>query len=178
MWRWSDYGRLPVIVDTTPCTYGFKTARPYLTAENQIFFDGMQILDSIEWICEEVLPRLHITEKFGKVVLHPVCSAKKLQLDSPLARIAQACSEEVMIPESAGCCAFAGDRGFLFPELTAAATKAEAAEVKDSNCHGWFSSSRTCEIAMTRATGWSYRSYLYMLHRATIGSIGEKESGV
>jgi D-lactate dehydrogenase len=32
---------------------------------------------------------------------------------------------------------------------------------------GCFSSSRTCEIGMTRATGQIYRSYLYLLEQAT-----------
>ena len=39
-------------------------------------------------------------------------------------------SERVIVPLDAGCCAFAGDRGFLVPELTASATRLEAAEVK------------------------------------------------
>ena len=32
---------------------------------------------------------------------------------------------------------------------------------------GYFSSSRTCEIGMTRATGQVYRSYLHLVERAT-----------
>ena len=26
-WNWSEQGRLPIVIDTSPCTYGFKTAR-------------------------------------------------------------------------------------------------------------------------------------------------------
>lgn len=171
MWHWTDGGRLPVVVDTSPCTYGFKMARPYLIPANQERFDRMKILDSIEYIHKELLPRLRITKKLGRVVLHPVCSVIKLKLDGQLAAIAQACSEEVVIPKATECCGFAGDRGFLFPELTASATRAEAVEVKNVPCDGYYSSSRTCEIALSRATGRPYGSYLYMLHRATSGSI-------
>ena len=32
---------------------------------------------------------------------------------------------------------------------------------------GHFSSSRTCEVGVTRATGHIYRSYLFMLEAAT-----------
>ena len=32
---------------------------------------------------------------------------------------------------------------------------------------GYFSSSRTCEVGVTRATGHIYRSYLYMLEAAS-----------
>jgi len=41
-------------------------------------------------------------------------------------KISNACSENVTVPRDAGCCAFAGDRGFLFEELTASAARTEA----------------------------------------------------
>ena len=63
------------------------------------------------------------------MALHPVCSAVKMGITAKLVKIAQACSETVVVPENAGCCAFAGDRGFLFPELTASATSAEAEDL-------------------------------------------------
>jgi len=84
-----------------------------------------------------------------------------------LIRISKACSENVLVPRDAGCCAFAGDRGFLFPELTASATSAEAAQAVADPHNGYFSSSRTCEIGMTRATGKVYRSYLHLLDFAS-----------
>ena len=71
------------------------------------------------------------------------------------------------MPVQAGCCGFAGDRGFLFPELTASATRREATEVMGGQHDGYYSSSRTCEIGMTRATGRIYRSFLYLLEEAT-----------
>jgi len=71
------------------------------------------------------------------------------------------------IEEIRALCGFSGGRGFLFPELTESATRREAAEVQASRHDGYFSSSRTCEIGMTRATGQIYRSYLYLLEHAT-----------
>ena len=35
LWRWSSEGQLPILVDTSPCTYGLQHAREYLTEENQ-----------------------------------------------------------------------------------------------------------------------------------------------
>ena len=84
-----------------------------------------------------------------------------------LVTLAEACSEEVVVPQEAGCCAFAGDRGFLHPELTRSATAPEATELEPQRHDGYFSSSRTCEIGMTRATGKLYRSYLHMLEEAS-----------
>ena len=166
-WDWSEQGRLPIVIDTSPCTYGFRTARGYLTEENQQRFDKMTFLDFIEFVHDTLLPKLRVTEKANSVALHPVCSVTKLGIAPKLEVIAKACSKKVLVPLDAGCCAFAGDRGFLVPELTASATRLESIEVKAAQPDGCYSSSRTCEIGMTRATGQIYRSYLYLLERAT-----------
>jgi len=167
LWRWSEQGRLPIIVDTSPCTYGFRQGRSYLTRENQQRFDKMKILDAIEFVHDDLLPRLSIASKIRSVAFHPVCSVMKMGVAEKLEAIGRACSDEVLVPEGAGCCGFAGDRGFLFPELTEAATKHEASDVKSGRPEECYSSSRTCEIAMTRATGQTYRSFLYLLEKAT-----------
>ena len=166
-WTWSQEGRLPIVLDTSPCSQGLLLARPYLTAENQQRFDRMRILDAVAFVHDTLLPRLEVKRKVASVVLHPVCSITKLGLASHLEGIARACAERVVIPPSAGCCGFAGDRGFLLPELTASATRHEAAEVKAEACEGHFSSSRTCEVGLTRATGETYRSFLYLVEAAT-----------
>ena len=166
-WAWSDEGRLPVVVDTSPCTHGLKTSRPQLTPENQARFDRLTILDGVEFTHDALLPGLTARRMAGSVVLHPVCSLTKMDLGAKLEGIARFCSDDVTVPLSAGCCAFAGDRGFLHPELTASATRQEAAEVKAMGCAEHLSSSRTCEIGMTRATGEVYRSYMSLLERVT-----------
>jgi D-lactate dehydrogenase len=166
-WEWSDHGRLPVVIDTSPCTYGLVTSRPYLTPENQERFDRITILDSTAFVHDQLLPRLTVRRKMGSVALHPVCSIVKMNLSPKLEGIARACSDRVTMPLLAGCCGFAGDRGFLFPELTASATRREATEILTGRHDGHFSSSRTCEIGMTRATGQIYRSYIYLLEYAT-----------
>jgi len=124
-------------------------------------------LDGIEFVHDEILPKLHIKSKSRAVALHPVCSVTKMGIGAKLEAIASACSGQVTIPLDAGCCAFAGDRGFLFPQLTASATKHEAAEIRAQRPDECYSSSRTCEIGMTRATGQIYRSYMYLLEKAT-----------
>jgi D-lactate dehydrogenase len=167
LWRWSEQGKLPVVIDTSPCTYTLKTARDYLTPENQGHFDQLRVLDAIEFVHDELLPKLTVKAKVNCVALHPVCSVTKMGITAKLEGIAKACSQEVLIPADAGCCAFAGDRGFLFPELTQSATQPEAAEVRAKHPDACYSSSRTCEIGMTRATGQLYRSYMYLLEKGT-----------
>jgi D-lactate dehydrogenase len=166
-WEWSDHGRLPIVLDTSPCTYGVTTCRASLTPENREKFDQLRILDSVAFVHDQLLPRLTVRRAVSSVALHPVCSVIKMNLSGKLEGIARACSQEVVVPLYAGCCGFAGDRGFLFPELTEAATRREADELHGGRYDGYFSSSRTCEVGMTRATGKVYRSYLYLLEHAT-----------
>ena len=166
-WRWSDGGRLPVFVDTSPCTYGLLHSREALTEENRKRFDALTILDGVAFVHDVLLPKLTVTDREPSAVLHPVCSLVKMGLVPKLEAVARTCAETAVIPEDAGCCGFAGDRGFLFPELTASATRREALEVNARPFDGHFSSSRTCEVGVTRATGNIYRSYLFMLEAAT-----------
>jgi D-lactate dehydrogenase len=166
-WTWSDEGRLPVVIDTSPCTYGLRTSAGQLTAENKERFHKLRILDSVEFAHDYLLPKLTIRRKMRSVAVHPVCSAVKMNLAGKLDALAAACSDTVLHPQYGGCCGFAGDRGFLYPELTASATLLEANEVNQREFDGYFSSSRTCEIGMTRATGKVYRPYLHLLDYAT-----------
>jgi D-lactate dehydrogenase len=84
-----------------------------------------------------------------------------------LRSLAAALADEVVVPPSATCCGFAGDRGISHPELTAAATEAEAEEVSGRAFDAHLSSNRTCEIGLSRATGESYESFLFLLERLT-----------
>jgi D-lactate dehydrogenase len=166
-WEWSQEGLLPVVMDTSPCTHGVITSRAYLTPENQVKFDKLKILDSTAFAHDVLLPRLEVQRKVGSVVLHPVCSVTKMNLLPKLEGVAAACADKVVVPRDAGCCGFAGDRGFMLPELTASATKHEAEEVNTQSFDGYYASSRTCEVGMTRSTGEVYRSFLYLLESAT-----------
>lgn len=165
--RWSDGGRLPVVVDTSPCTLGLTTCRSVLTPGNQARFDTLTILDGVAFAHDTLLPGLGAARRAGRVAIHPVCSVTRMNLGGKLEAIARFCSDDVLIPASSGCCGFAGDLGFLVPDLTASATRHEADEVKAGGCAEHISSSRTCEIGMTRATGEVYRSYVFLLEKVT-----------
>jgi D-lactate dehydrogenase len=88
-------------------------------------------------------------------------------LNDALDAVAGAVAERVEVPENWGCCAFAGDRGMLHPELTASATAKQAAEVADMGAAAHASCNRTCELGMTRATGAQYRHVLELLEEVT-----------
>ncbi len=55
----------------------------------------------------------------------------------------------------------------LHPELTAAATAPEAAEVRSGDFDAYASLNRTCEQALTDATGRPYEHVLQVLERVT-----------
>ena len=55
----------------------------------------------------------------------------------------------------------------LHPELTASATRDEAAEVAAGGFEAHASCNRTCEIGMSRATGKEYRHILEILEERT-----------
>ena len=101
------------------------------------------------------------------MVLHPNCSSRKLGIDSKLVAIAQKCAKSATVPLNLGCCAFAGDRGLLFPELTESATQKEAAEVTERSYRGYYSSNITCEMGMSESTGKNYVGIVYLVEKAT-----------
>ena len=77
--------------------------------------------------------------------------------------IGDACSRHAHVPLFAKCCGMAGDRGFYYPQLTASATKTEADEVSQKKYNGYYSTSRTCEMALSEAVGVDYESIVKLL---------------
>lgn len=167
MWEWSNHGEFPIVIDTTSCTHTLRTCDQDLSSEDKTIWDSLTILDGVEFLHEHVLPRLKIQPLEEDVVLHPNCSARKLGLDDKMLSIAKQCTRSASVPLNLGCCAFAGDRGLLFPKLTASATEKEAAEVNACGYDGYYSSNITCEIGMSEATGQDYVSIIYLVERAS-----------
>ncbi|MFD0144791.1 MULTISPECIES: FAD-binding and (Fe-S)-binding domain-containing protein [unclassified Streptomyces] len=167
-WGWTAGGRLPLVVDASSCTLGIAhEVVPYLTDDNRELHAELTVVDSLVWAADELLPRLDVRRTVGSAVVHPTCSMRHLGDEEHLTALAGACADEVVVPADAGCCAFAGDRGMLHPELTDSATAREAAEVTARPFDVHLSANRMCEIGMERATGRSYQSVLLALERAT-----------
>lgn len=155
----TENGRLPLVVDAASCTQGMADV---------LESEGIRTLDATAFIEDAVLDQLPPpVRRLESLVLHPTCSSTELGCNDALVRIAGAIANEVIVPKSWSCCAFAGDRGLLHPELTASATAAEAAEVAPLAATAYASVNRTCEIGMTRATGRNYRNILELLEEVT-----------
>ncbi|MFJ8615898.1 FAD-binding oxidoreductase [Streptomyces clavifer] len=167
-WGWTAGGRLPLVVDASSCTLGLdREVVPYLTEANRDLHRELTVVDSLVWAAEELLPALTVFRRTGSAVLHPTCSMEHLGDVAHLRAVAEACAEEVVVPDDAGCCAFAGDRGMLHKELTDSATAKEGAEVGAREYDAYLSANRMCEIGMDRATGRAYHSALIELELAT-----------
>ena len=78
----SEDGRWPIVFDTSPCAYRMKRR-----------YDGrLNVQDSIEFIHDTVLPRVAITPSREPVVVHPVCSVRKMGTVEKLSAIARHCA--------------------------------------------------------------------------------------
>ena len=163
LWKWTKQGQIPVVMDTTSCTHSMQHSRHYLNADNQQKFDAIKIIDIVEFLADSVVPKLNISQPKNKIVFHPVCSTYKMNLVEKMRVIGNACATKAEIPVSAGCCGMAGDRGFYYPGLTAAATRTEAMEVNQDDYDGYYSTGKTCEMSLSASVAKDYQSILYLV---------------
>jgi len=156
--RWSENGRLPVVIDASSCTLGVVS---------ELEVEGVEVLDSIAWVHDRLLPRLAISPRRRSVVVHPTCACSQLGLAGQLTAIAERLADEVVVPAGTGCCGMAGDRGWLHPELPASALRDVTRELDGRRFDACVSSNRTCEIALEQETGRPYGSFVLMLEELT-----------
>jgi D-lactate dehydrogenase len=152
----SGDGLLPIVSDTSPCSFRLKQALP----------KRLRPLDIVEFIHGELMDRLRIAKRPEAVAVHLTCSGRKMPLESKLRAIAEACVETAVLPASVLCCGWAGDKGFTTPELNAHALRT----LKDSlpeGCTAGYSHSRTCEIGLSMHAGVPYRSIVYLVDACT-----------
>lgn len=168
LWGWSGEGELPIVIDAASCTQAIATPGDgVLREENAERLGRLEILDSVSWAHDRLLPELEVDSKVGSATVHPTCATRHMGLAPRLRSLAGALAEEVFVAPSATCCGFAGDRGISHPELTAAATADQAAELAGREFDAYLSSNRTCEIGLARATGARYESFLFLLEALT-----------
>jgi D-lactate dehydrogenase len=129
----------------------------------------MKVVDIVSWLATEVLERLEITQPKGSVALHPTCASVLAGNDSQLQAIGEACALEAVVPMGWGCCGIAGDRGFIYPELSDGAQRDEQAELAGRNFDGYYSVARTCEVGLSERSGRQYESVVYLVEETTRG---------
>jgi D-lactate dehydrogenase len=168
LWSWSGEGALPVVIDAASCTESIgKQGEGVLSEQNAERIAQLEILDSVAWAHDRLLPKLEIGAKVGSATVHPTCATRHMGLAPRLRSLAGALADDVYVAPSATCCGFAGDRGISHPELTEAATRPQAEELAGRHFDAHLSNNRTCEIGLSRATGADYQSVLILLERLT-----------
>jgi len=152
----SNNGQFPVIMDASTCT-----------ARMQKHLAGrLKLYDFHEFAHDALLPRLVIVKQPGPVALHINCSVRKAGADGKLKKLLAACAEQIIEPAGVTCCGFAGDRGFVVPELNRHALRKIHDELP-ANCACGVSTNRTCEIGLTAETGVTYQSVAYLLEQCS-----------
>lgn len=164
LWSASHEGALPIVCDNSSCTEGLMMAVRELRP-------SLQVVDVVDFTVEHIMPRLRVAKIMESVAVHPTCSSTRAGSNENLLILASALANSVTVPDDWSCCAFAGDRGMLHPELTASATAREAEEIGSKSFDAYVSCNRTCEIGMSRATGQSYTHVLEQLNRAAAARV-------
>jgi D-lactate dehydrogenase len=168
LWRWSDGARLPVVIDASSCAHGLiQDVVPHLDDDQRERYAKIEVMDSITWVHDRLMPHLEVRQRVKSVAVHPTCSAGHMGVAIKLEAIVRSLADEVVIPPGAMCCGFAGDRGFLHPELPRSALRDEAAELEARPCDDYVSSNRTCEIGLRQVTGKPFRSFVFLVEEAT-----------
>jgi D-lactate dehydrogenase len=152
----SDGGRVPVLCDASPCLYRMRN----------VMNPQLKLYEPSEFVYDFLMDRLKFEPLDTTVALHHTCSMMKMALEHKLMAVAQACAQNVVVPDLVGCCAFAGDRGFSHPELNQSALR-ELRPAVSEKCTAGYSTSRTCEIGLSQHSGLYYKSIVYLVDTCT-----------
>lgn len=150
----SQGGKYPILCDMSPCLYTMKSN----------FGERLKLFEPAEFASLFLLDKLEIKQIDKEISVFAVCSAKKMEVDHYLYEIARRCATKVTVIES-NCCGFAGDRGFLVPELNKHGLR-DLARQTEGSCQG-YATSRTCEIGLSNHSGIEFSSILYLLEEAS-----------
>ncbi|HDR04492.1 MAG TPA: FAD-binding oxidoreductase [Candidatus Marinimicrobia bacterium] len=152
----SNNGEYPVLADMSPCLQRMK----------QTLDKRLKLYEPIEFTLSFLSPRLDFKPLPEKITIHNTCSSTKMGLNDSFLKLAKMCAQDVLVPENVGCCGWAGDRGFSYPELNASALKNLKPQITP-DISGGYSTSRTCEIGLSLHSGISYKSIIYLVDRAS-----------
>ncbi|MCK6491241.1 MAG: FAD-binding oxidoreductase [Planctomycetes bacterium] len=150
-------GTAGVLIDTSLCLAALDGKEPVDEALLKRW-KALKRWHPASFTTELLFPRLAGRWKAGgePAVVHPTCSEQKLGwVDDLRAAASPPGSPAAVVPRAAGCCGMAGDRGWLVPGLSRAATAREAAEVQGQSGHG-VTTSATCALAIGAGAGRSY----------------------
>ncbi|MCJ7801917.1 MAG: heterodisulfide reductase-related iron-sulfur binding cluster, partial [Candidatus Marinimicrobia bacterium] len=158
----SKQGKMPIVVDTSPCTYKFLNPSSDISKEIDTKLKKLKFVDIIPFL-DSITKKSNYKPLDREIVLHPTCSTQKMECAQIMESLAQRCARKVTIHENSGCCGFAGDRGMIVPQLTKNAVKYNKDQfLPEQRKLNGYSSSRMCEIGMSDNQQ-SYVSIAYLV---------------
>ena len=156
LWKASEEGRYPVLCAQSPCLHRMKKV-----------MKKMHLYEPAEFIMKYLVERLEFHPTDKPIALHLTCSTRLMGITDDLIALAKMCSNNVFLPEGVGCCGFAGDRGFTFPELNKYGLRKLRPQIEKNHIEVGYSNSRTCEIGLETNTGIPYMSIVYLVNECT-----------
>ncbi len=156
LWEASEQGKYPVLCAQSPCLHRMKKVMKM-----------MHLYEPAEFIMKYLVPRLDFHPTDRPIALHITCSTRQMGVADDLINLAKMCSTKVYLPEGVGCCGFAGDRGFTFPEMNKYALRKLRPQIEANHIEVGYSNSRTCEIGLETNTGIPYMSIVYLVNECT-----------
>ncbi|WP_312762319.1 FAD-binding and (Fe-S)-binding domain-containing protein [Stutzerimonas balearica] len=146
----------PIYCDTSPCT---------LRLVQGLTDQRLDMYDPVRFIRTHLLDKLDFVPQDKPIAVHVTCSTQHLGEAQALIDIARHCAKEVVVPEGIHCCGFAGDKGFTTPELNEHALRSlkDAVQI----CEEGISTSRTCEIGLSRHGEIDYHGLVYLVDRTS-----------
>ena len=156
LWEASEHGRYPVLCAQSPCLHRMRKV-----------MHKMKLYEPAEFIIKYLVPRLDFHPIDRHIALHITCSTRQMGVADDLIALAKMCSNHVYLPEGVGCCGFAGDRGFTYPELNKYGLRKLRPQIEANHIEVGYSNSRTCEIGLETNTGIPYMNIVYLVQECT-----------
>lgn len=156
LYKASEQGKYPVLCDQSPCLHRMRHK-----------MTKVKLYEPVEFIMHFLLDRLEFIPIDRPVAIHATCSMKRMGLDKQLTALAGLCSTQVFVPEEVGCCGFAGDKGFTYPEVNSYALRKLRPQIEKNGIEVGYSNSRTCEVGLTTNTNIPYLSIIYLVDECT-----------
>ena len=156
LWKASEQGKYPVLCAQSPCLHRMRKV-----------MKKMKLYEPAEFIMDYLVDRLDFHPIDRPIALHITCSTRQMGVADDLIKLAKMCSTKVYLPEGVGCCGFAGDRGFTFPELNKYGLRKLRPQIEANHIEVGYSNSRTCEIGLETNTGIPYMSIVYLVNECT-----------
>ena len=156
LWKASEEGKYPVLCAQSPCLHRMRRV-----------MKKMKLYEPAEFIMTYLKDHLEFHQTDKHIALHLTCSTRQMGVDKDMIALAKLCSKNVYLPEGVGCCGFAGDRGFTFPEMNRYALRKLRPQIEKNHIEVGYSNSRTCEIGLEANTGIPYMSIIYLVNLCT-----------